>query len=160
MIQIHIVKTVIAGISGIALKKNSPYTPFFNQILMKIILSGQMDKMKAYYESNNVCDPAKKVDGTSLSYQKVITLFLIIGSGMSFAVIVLVYELISSYCRPRIETDIMEVIEPRFKDTSVQTFQKQCCCGSNGKPIIIGKSKILGCKDPRYKHENPSITMK
>lgn len=77
-----------------AFKKNSPFTPFMKRIMNQVIDSGHFNKLIKDYEakSSKECSEAVKDEGTPLSYQKLITIFGIIGAGMVIAISMLIFE--------------------------------------------------------------------
>ena len=83
---------VIIGPEAMALRKNSPYTIFMKRALLRLRSSGQLAKLRVEHESRNICDPGKENSGTPLSFPKLFLLILILGSGMSFAIVILVIE--------------------------------------------------------------------
>ena len=109
--------------TGLALKKHSPYEPFLKIAMMKLIESGQVNRLKLEYESNNICNPILIEEGTPLSYQKLILLFIIMGVGIVFAFIVLLYERMKNICRPKKKCNILQIatIEPKSKEMATQT---------------------------------------
>ena len=89
--------------AGIALKKGSPYTEFMDIALMKIIESGQLERLKIHYESNSACHPETGHDDVSLSCKKLFLLFAIIGGGMIFAMMILIYEFVKNQWKPNVK---------------------------------------------------------
>ena len=113
-----------AGSEGIALKKRSPYYPFLKRTYLEMIQSGHLDKLKIKHESGTVCDPMKNEERKSLSYRKLILLFVIIGVGMVLAMFALTYEILRNICIPTANKIIKTKIKnSKFKDTSTQTEQ-------------------------------------
>ena len=104
-------------------KKNSPYEPFLKIAMMKLIESGQVNRLKLEYESSNICNPILNDEGTPLSYQKLILLFIIMGLGIMFALIVLLYERMKNFCRPKKKSNILQIgiIKPKSKEMATQT---------------------------------------
>ena len=91
--------------------------------LMKIIESGQLEKLKTKYESNSNCNPNIINSDVSLSYQKLFLLFIIMSGGMAFAMVVLIYEILNNFCNPIVIKNIMEMktSEMKSKEISTQT---------------------------------------
>ena len=102
-----------------ALKKNSPYTPFLKMAMIKLFESGQIKKLIAKYDATTICNPIKEDEGTPLSYQKLFLLFALIVSAMVLAVVVLVYEVLNNKCKPKIQ--ITKEQQNKFKEMSTQT---------------------------------------
>ena len=112
----------VAGSEGITLKKHSPFMPFLKRTYMEMIQSGQIEKMKIKHGSATNCDPIKVENRKSLSYQKLILLFLVIGGGMTLAICVLTFEILKNLIRPSAQKSIKKVTTiPNFKDISTQT---------------------------------------
>ena len=103
-----------------ALKKDSPYTPFFEAKSLDIIHSGLMKRLKIKHTTKTNCKPIKDEEGTSLSYQKLIMLFIIICVGVVFALMVLIYEILQNIIKSKTET-IMQVKELKSKEIATQT---------------------------------------
>ena len=118
-----VIGKVVLGSAGMALKKGSPYTEFMDITLMKIIESGQLERLKLDYEFNSVCDPGTSNDDVSLSYKKLFLLFVIMGGGMAFAFIVLTYEILKNILKPNVKRNMLqlEVKESKLKEISTQT---------------------------------------
>ena len=92
--------STINGYMGMGLRKNSPYTPFLKMEMMKIIDAGHMVRLKAKYDSETICDQFKETEeDKSLSYQKLIMLFIIMGGGILIATLVLMHEILKNYCK-------------------------------------------------------------
>ena len=122
-----------AGSEGIALKKNSPYYPFLKRTYLEMIQSGHLDKLKIKHESGIVCDPIKNEERKSLSYRKLILLFVIIGGGMVLAMFVLTYEILRSIHGPTAN----KIRTVRSKETLTKIGQMVHCSRS-----IHQKSRI------------------
>ena len=105
-----------------ALKKNSPYTPFFRAKYMKVVDSGLMKKLKIKHTTNNNCSPVKNDEGIPLSYQKLILIFIIICVGVVVALMVLIFELLQNIIKPKPKS-IIQVKELRFKEIATQSFE-------------------------------------
>lgn len=127
-----------AGSEGIALKKNSPYYPFLKRTYLEMIQSGHLDKLKIKHVSGTVCNPIKHEERKSLSYRKLILLFVIIGCGMVLAMFVLAYEILRSIHGPTAnnirKTEIKTLMS---KETSTKIGQVVQCSRS-----IHQKSRI------------------
>ena len=102
-----------------ALKKNSPYTPFLKMAMIKLFESGQIKKLIAKYDATTICNPIKEDEGTPLSYQKLFLLFALIVGAMVLALVVLVYEVLKNKCKPKVQ--ITEEQQPKSKEMSTQT---------------------------------------
>lgn len=115
--------SVISATEGMAVKKHLPYNPFLKKASMDLVESGHMERLKLEYESSKICDPISIDDGVPLSYQKLVLLFIIIGGGMTFAMMVLIYEILKNHCRHKEKSKIfqMELKEPKFKVVATQT---------------------------------------
>lgn len=108
------VSKLALGSAGMALKKNSPYSKFLALEKLKVIESGQIEKLMANYNSNNYCGMANDDNGKSLSYQKLILLFIIIGVGMGLATSILIWEIFKkNLCTMRLKLDETQIIDLR-----------------------------------------------
>ena len=82
-----------------ALRKNSPYTPFIRHVLLKLMESGQLQRIRDGYaiRAYHICEQSllqtEEDDGIALSYKKLFILFVIIGLGMILAIIMLIIEI-------------------------------------------------------------------
>ena len=80
---------------GMALTKNSPYTPFIKSALSKLTDAGLMAKLKAMHDSKAICEmSSRQEEGTSLSFKKLFSSYLIMAFGIVMAFITLFLELI------------------------------------------------------------------
>ena len=79
--------------ASLALKTNSPYTPFLKKVILQIIDSGQLQRLMTQYNSEEICDPFLEDAGTPLSLKKLFLLYLIISLGMMFSILLLVFEI-------------------------------------------------------------------
>ena len=116
-----VVGKVVLASAGIALKKRSPYTEFMDIALMKIIESGQLERLKIKYESNSVCDPGIGNDDVSLSYKKLFMLFIIMGGGIAFAFMVLTYEILKNIWKPNVKRNLLQLEMKWYKSKEVST---------------------------------------
>ena len=112
---------VIIGPEAMALKKYSPYTIFMKRALLRLRSSGQLAKLRVEHESRNICDPEVEDSGTPLSYPKLFLLVLIIGSGIAFALTILVIEIIFGKFK---ETNniLLNSSQKKFSNSSTQTM--------------------------------------
>ena len=112
---------VIIGPEAMALKKHSPYTIFMKRALLRLRSSGQLAKLRVERESRNICDSEEEDSGTPLSYPKLFLLVLIIGSGMAFALITLIIEIIFGKFK---ETNkiLQNSSQKKFSNSSTQTM--------------------------------------
>ena len=112
---------VIIGPEAMALKKHSPYTIFMKRALLRLRSSGQLAKLRVEHESRNICDPEVEDSGTPLSYPKLFLLVLIIGSGIAFALTILVIEIIFGKFK---ETNniLLNSSQKKFSNSSTQTM--------------------------------------
>ena len=82
-----------------ALRKDSPYTPFIQHIMLKMKESGQQQRITDEYavKANHICQQSslqsEDDNGIALSYKKLFILFVIIGLGMILAIIMLIIEI-------------------------------------------------------------------
>ena len=112
-----------------ALRKDSPYTPFMKDVMLKMIESGQLQRITDEYAkiANHKCENSiqetDEDNDVSLSYKKLFMLFLIIGVGMAMAIFVMIVEKISkrmklTWSDQSIEPEIQN---PGLVDSSTQT---------------------------------------
>ena len=115
---------VIIGPEAMALKKHSPYTIFMKRALLRLRSSGQLAKLRVEHESKNICDPGNENSGTPLSFPKLFLLVLIIGSGIIFALVILVMEIIFGKFK---ETNkILQSSSPKqLSEASTQTMDSR-----------------------------------
>ena len=116
--KVKLALIVTHGTHGMALKKDSPYTPFFEAKSLDIIQSGLMKRLKIKHTTNNNCTPIKDEEGSSLSYQKLIMLFIIISVGMVFAMMVLIYEMLQFRLKSK---TTMQIKGLKSKEIATQT---------------------------------------
>ena len=93
--QIQVAWTEVVGCMGMALTKNSPYTPFIKSALTKITDAGLIAKLKAKHDSKAICHTSSQLEeGTPLSWKKLFALYLIMAIGIVIAFITLFLELL------------------------------------------------------------------
>ena len=102
-----------------ALKKNSPFTPSMKKVLLKIIESGQLNKLIAKYNTKAKCSNVKDGEGVPLTYQKLFLLFIIMGFGIILGSFVLLVEICF---QPNSSLMKGRKIMPKCKDESTQTY--------------------------------------
>ena len=74
------------------LPKNSPYKIFMNKILLKMDITGQLHQLSQKWKVNEPnCQPLIR-KGNPLSFEKLVSLFLIIAIGIFSSLIVMIYE--------------------------------------------------------------------
>ena len=87
------------GSMGMALRKDSPYAPFMKHIMLKVMESGQLQRIIDEYamNANHKCEQSiqetEEQNDIALSYKKLFILFVIIGLGMTLAIIMLIIEI-------------------------------------------------------------------
>ena len=110
-----------------AFKKNSPFTPFMKRLMNQVIDSGHFNKLIKDYEakSSKECMEVVKDEGTPLSYQKLFTIFGIIGAGMGIAVLMLIMEIISQKTKSKLDlhqpNQDVDMVKTRMTNSSTQT---------------------------------------
>ena len=125
--QVQIVWTTNAGPHAMAFKKNSPFTPFMERIMNQVIDSGHFNKLIKDYEakSSKECMEVVKDEGTPLSYQKLFTIFGIIGAGMGIAVVMLIMEIINKKTKSKLDllqpNQDVDMVETRMTNSTTQT---------------------------------------
>ena len=120
---------IIGGAHAMALKKNSPYTPFMTMVMIKLFESGQIHRLITNYNSKANCNPVIKDDGTPLSYQKLFLLFTLILGAMVLAILVLVYEVLNDKVKPKVQ--ITKEQQPKSKEMSTQTSSEDMTYTNN-----------------------------
>ena len=89
----------MVGSMGMALRKDSPYTPFMKHVMLKLKETGQLQRIIDEYAKNanhkceNSIQETDKDNDIALSYKKLFILFVIIGLGMIMAIIMLILEI-------------------------------------------------------------------
>ena len=80
------------GYMSYTLSKNSPYRKFMNRVLVKMFGSGQYQRlMNRWKDKKPSCTPLVR-KGNPLSFEKLVSLFFIIGIGIVSALVVMIYE--------------------------------------------------------------------
>ena len=81
------------------LRLTVPYTPFMKHIMLKVMESGQLQRIIDEYamNANHKCEQSiqetEEQNDIALSYKKLFILFVIIGLGMILAIIMLILEI-------------------------------------------------------------------
>ena len=74
------------------LPKNSPYKVFMNRILLKMDVTGQLHQLNQKWKIDEPnCQPLIR-KGNPLSFEKLVSLFLILVIGVFCSLIVMIYE--------------------------------------------------------------------
>ena len=134
--QVRVVWKKMTSSHSITLRKNSPYTPFLKRIMLNLIESGQLQKIKDEYarKANRLCEMTiekdENEDGTPLSYQKVFMLFVIIGAGITLSLSTLMFERFVKRMKLNLKWShqdglLQEIPKPRMVDSSTQTYNFQ-----------------------------------
>ena len=117
-IQIEEIMTKKDGLMTYGLSKHSPYKIYMNRILLKILANGQYFRlMKNWKVSKQDCTPLIR-SGTPLSFEKLFSLFFIIGIGVIAAWIVMLYE----------KCTFSEKVKAEFikqREDNIATFRKK-----------------------------------
>ena len=80
------------GYMSYTLSKNSPYRKFMNRVLVKMFGSGQYQRlMNRWKDKKPSCTPLVR-KGNPLSFEKLVSLFLILVIGVICSLIVMIYE--------------------------------------------------------------------
>ena len=75
-----------------ALQKNSPYKIFMNKVFLKMDVTGKLHRMSQKWKINEPnCQPLIR-KGNPLSFEKLVSLFLILVIGVICSLIVMIYE--------------------------------------------------------------------
>ena len=128
---------IIGGAHAMALKKNSPYTPFMTMVMIKLFESGQIHRLITNYNSKTICNPTMNDDGTPLGYQKLFLLFTFTLGAMVLAILVLVYEVLNNKSKPKVQITMEQ--QPKSKEISTQTSSEDMNYINNP---IYPKSKV------------------
>ena len=89
------------------------------QALLKMIESGQLNKLIANYDTIAKCGNPKGVEGVPLTYQRLFLLFIIMGFGMMMGSLVLLIEVCY---KPKLLLTKSRKIMPKCKNQSTQTW--------------------------------------
>ena len=104
-----------------AIRKNSPYTPFFKRQLLEIIDSGQLQRITNRYatKANHICEQSiqkrESDNGTPLSYKKLLMLFAIIVVGMVMAIFVLMVEIMGKKIKFKLKWRVESHVQMKQK---------------------------------------------
>ena len=88
------------------------------QALLKMIESGQLNKLIANYDTIAKCGNPKGGEGVPLTYQRLFLLFIIMGFGMMMGSLVLLIEVCY---KPKLLLTKSRKIMPKCKNQSTQT---------------------------------------
>lgn len=114
-----------------ALRKNSPYTPFMKRMMRNVIYSGHLKRLISKYDSmsSKECILIKDPETNSLSYQKLLTVFTIIGVGTALSFLFLILEIVIG--RTKLKTNWncqnsnQEITKPGMVNCATQTNNLQ-----------------------------------
>ena len=92
ILQIEQVWKQNAGDTAIVMTKNSPYKKFIDEAILKMFESGKLRNILQRWKVEEPdCSPMNR-EGKPLNFKKLISIFVIIGLGVLFAIIVVLLE--------------------------------------------------------------------
>ena len=96
------------GLEGMPIIKGLPYGIFMKKIIYQMTETGQLNQLqKKWFAPEPNCSPLNK-EVKSLSWEKMISLFIISIIGIFIALIILIIEKIFHSCNPKRPTSIEE----------------------------------------------------
>ena len=82
----------IAASSSVGMRRNSPFTKFFNKKILQILENGQLDLYRfRNSQVNTQCNPPKE-RGDALGFSKLISLFAMFICGICLSLIMCLFE--------------------------------------------------------------------
>ena len=91
-----------------AIAKDLPYYRFIEKAIIKMFRNGQIRRFKKKWEDSKIdCSPQTK-QGVPLTFEKVVSLFMIIALGSILGLLVMVYEKYSSKQKSSMKQNYLE----------------------------------------------------
>ena len=143
MFQIEEVWKKSFGSMSFAITKDLPYFKFIEKAIIKMFRNGQLRRLKKKWEDSKIeCSP-QNAQGVSLTFEKVVSLFMIVATGAISGLLIMVFEKYSTKKKTNLEKNYLEDIKEEWEylkiicDIVKSKIDKNKACPNESQLLLL-----------------------